>query len=83
MLVCADLASEVALSKLLPPVDKKPHDTFERCVMATHSLFGQVYHYITIEVLHSLFGHIYLRIKLSYLYNTFRLILVGVFEKYK
>ena len=60
---------------------KKPHDTFERCVMATHSLFGQFYHYITIVVLPSLFGYIFLRIKLSYLYDTFRIVLVLVFEK--
>ena len=27
----------------IPTVDKKkPHDTFERCVMATHSLFGAI-----------------------------------------
>ena len=49
---------------------KKPHDTFERCVIATHSLFGKVYHYFTVVVLPSLFGIIYLRIKQSYLYIT-------------
>ena len=26
----------------------KPRNTFGRCVMATHSSFGQVYHYVTI-----------------------------------